>query len=114
MKNYFFAFLCVAVTVIGQLVMKVVGTRTNHITDLLTDWRLAGLLGTALFLYAASTLLWVDVLRELPLSRAYMILTLAVVLVPFTSALVFGETISKRLIIGMILVGAGIIISNYE
>jgi drug/metabolite transporter (DMT)-like permease len=68
----------------------------------------------SLILYAGSTVLWVDVLRVLPLSRAYMVMSSAVVLVPLASALVFGEGINSRLLVGIALVITGIVVANYK
>lgn len=112
MTNYIFALLCVAAIVVGQILMKVVGSRTTSHWDIIADYRLLFTLGAAVSLYAASTLLWVYVLRTLPLSRAYMVMALAFVLVPLASAFVFHERISANMIVGSLLVVAGIVFAN--
>jgi drug/metabolite transporter (DMT)-like permease len=77
--------------------------------------RLVGLLSngyflTALALYAALTVLWVWVLSFTPLSRAYPFLALAFVLTPAFAALVFGEPLSLRLIVGTALILGGLMV----
>lgn len=64
----------------------------------------------ALGIYGAATLLWVGVLQQVPLSRAYSFMALSFVIVPVASMLLFGEAITPRLIIGIVLVFAGLLL----
>jgi undecaprenyl phosphate-alpha-L-ara4N flippase subunit ArnE len=64
----------------------------------------------ALVMYGAATLLWVGVLQQVPLSRAYAFTALSFVIVPVASILMFGETATPRLGIGLGLVIAGLIL----
>ena len=60
--------------------------------------------------YAIATIFWVLVLRDTELSKAYLVVALAFVLVPLAGTLFFQEPLTARLLIGMaiILFGLGI------
>lgn len=62
----------------------------------------------ALALYGLLSVLWVWILTFTPLSRAYPFVALAFALTPALGAWLFGETISLRLIIGMLLILCGL------
>jgi drug/metabolite transporter (DMT)-like permease len=55
------------------------------------------------------TLLWVWILTFTPLSRAYPFVALAFALTPALGGLVFGEPISFRLVIGIVLILCGLV-----
>jgi drug/metabolite transporter (DMT)-like permease len=59
-------------------------------------------------LYAGFALLWVWILSFAPLSRAYPFVSLAFALTPLLAGSLFGETISLRLIIGLLLILGGL------
>jgi multidrug transporter EmrE-like cation transporter len=63
------------------------------------------LLGLAIYAFAA--LYWVLLLRQIELSKAYLIVALALVLVPLAGTFLFREPFTARLFIGIgiILVG---------
>jgi drug/metabolite transporter (DMT)-like permease len=63
---------------------------------------------SAVVLYAGFALLWVWILSFTPLSRAYPFVALAFALTPLLAGSLFGETISLRLIIGLLLILAGL------
>ena len=62
-------------------------------------------------LYFASTLLWIVLLRDTDLSKAYPIVALALVLVPLLGTFVFGEQLSVRLMVGIAIVIVGLAIA---
>ena len=64
----------------------------------------------ALALYGIGTLLWVGVLQQVPLSRAYPFNALSFILVPMAAILVFGEAATVRLFVGLALVVIGLIV----
>lgn len=91
----------------GQLLFKkaaLAGGSAGLIGALTSGWMVA-----AVLLYGAATLLWVWLLQWVPLSHAYAFAALAFVLVPFAAAAVFGEAITTGLIVGSVLIVAGII-----
>lgn len=96
----------------GQVLFKlaanktpVAGALTERITALLQN----SMFGAALLLYAALAIVWVWILSFTPLSRAYAFVALAFAITPIASAVLFGEPISLRLVIGIVLIGGGFI-----
>ena len=111
--NYLIILSCVVVVALGQLLFKTVGTRLGGqgFEALLTDYRTAGILFGALALYGLSTLGWVLALRAVPLSTAYLFMSLSFVIVPTLAWAFLGEPISGRFILGSALIMAGIAIA---
>jgi drug/metabolite transporter (DMT)-like permease len=64
-----------------------------------------------LVVYSASTLLWVLLLRDAELSRAYLPVALAFVLVPLAGTFFFGEPLTARLLLGMAIILAGLAVA---
>jgi drug/metabolite transporter (DMT)-like permease len=62
----------------------------------------------AFVLYAAYAVLWVWILTVIPLSRAYPFVALAFALTPLLGGLLFGDTISLRLIAGIVFILCGL------
>lgn len=62
----------------------------------------------ALCLYAVATALWVWILMETPLSKAYPFALLGAIFVPVASVLLFGERLSLTYPIGLLLVCTGV------
>ncbi len=73
---------------------------------LLNGWLLA-----ALVLYGAATVLWVIILRTVPLSLAYPFAALGFVIVPVAGAVFFGEPITWQTVLGAGLIVAGILVT---
>jgi multidrug transporter EmrE-like cation transporter len=59
---------------------------------------------------ACSTLLWVWVLRTVPLSTAYPFMALAFVLVPALSHFLFNEILTCKHMLGFLLIVAGVVV----
>jgi multidrug transporter EmrE-like cation transporter len=104
-----FSFLMAA----GQVLFK----RVSLDTPPLTDWRAVVALGTntwfvmAITLYVIATVIWIGVLREVPLSRAYPFIALGFVLVPLAGRQFFGEPLDGRYLVGVILILIGILLT---
>ncbi len=64
----------------------------------------------ALMIYASATLLWIYVLKTVPLSQAYAFMAMTFVIVPLLAMLWLGETLTLKYAIGTILVIAGLIV----
>ena len=60
--------------------------------------------------YFALSLLWVWVLSFTPLSRAYPFVALAFAVTPLLAALVFGEPLSTRLLVGLAVILGGLVL----
>ncbi|MDG4650204.1 EamA family transporter [Roseibacterium sp. SDUM158017] len=100
----------------GQVLFKLTGGRI----DGRGATGVAGILRTladpylllAFAIYGSATILWVYVLRHMPLSQAYPFMALSFVLVPLASLVVFGETLGLRYWIGAGLIVAGMVVIN--
>lgn len=64
----------------------------------------------ALVIYGAATLLWVAVLQQVPLSRAYAFTALSFVVVPAAAVFFLGERATIGFVIGLVLVIAGLLL----
>jgi drug/metabolite transporter (DMT)-like permease len=95
----------------GQVLFKLAALRSGAAGSL---WeRLLGLAFNvyfigALVLYGGFAILWVWILSFIPLSRAYPFVALAFALTPLLGGLLFGDTISLRLIAGIIFIMCGL------
>ena len=66
----------------------------------------------AITIYAAATFLWIYVLRSVPLSVAYTFMSLTFIVVPALSALLLGEVLTIRNLIGAAFIIAGLLVVN--
>ncbi len=113
----FWIILCVVMIATGQFLFKVVGLRSTEglsIQGLLNDHIAQGVLLLALTIYMLATLLWIHVLRVVPLSDAYPFMALAFVIVPLGSWIFFGEQIrwtdgagTTLIVLGIVLLSRG-------
>jgi drug/metabolite transporter (DMT)-like permease len=65
----------------------------------------------AIALYAAITFLWIFLLKDGGLSKTYPIMSLSFVLVPAASWAVFGETLDRVSILGLIFIVVGVVLA---
>lgn len=94
----------------GQMLFKVVadsGQGKPMPQALLNGWLIA-----ALTLYGGATLLWVYILRITPISVAYPFAAMSFVLVPVGAWVFFGEALSWRYGLGMLLIIGGILLTT--
>ena len=96
----------------GQVLFKIVAQTTTSIArpaDLIyviaNPWAWG-----AVTLYGLATLLWIVLLQQIPLSRAYPFAALGFVLVPAASALLFREVLGGQYLIGTACILIGIIV----
>jgi drug/metabolite transporter (DMT)-like permease len=102
---------------VGQLLLKMSAlqlTNPNAFGFSIAGFRVSFLLLLGFFVLGISTLLWVWVLRELPLSVAYPFMALAFVFVPALSYLFLGETQSLTQVIGAVLICSGLIVGSMQ
>ncbi len=95
----------------GQILFK--NAALQYEADAASAPRLIGIVQngyfiTAILLYTCLTLFWVWLLTFTPLSRAYPFVALAFALTPLLAGLLFGETISARLWLGLGLILSGL------
>jgi drug/metabolite transporter (DMT)-like permease len=65
-------------------------------------------------IYAIATVLWVLILRDTDLSRAYLFVTLPLIIVPIIGLVFFGERLSISLLLGGALIVAGVVVISFE
>lgn len=97
----------------GQLLLKTAAER----------WQVAGwswatvtsflspIMLLALAVYGVATLLWVYVLRTVPLSAAYAMFSLAFIIVPLLSHFLLGERLAGNTLLGGAIIVLGVIIA---
>ena len=64
----------------------------------------------ALVIYGSATLLWIYVLKSVPLAYAYSFMALTFVLVPLLAALWMGETVTMKYAAGAALIIVGLVV----
>ncbi len=102
--------LCVIAISIGQILFKLAGGSLSHISDFpnfVTGLANAYLLG-AVIIYGATTIVWVWILRVVPLYLAYPVMALSFILVPVLSAIAVGEPLRLKSVMGGFLIIVGI------
>lgn len=67
-----------------------------------------GYLVLAVCLYALATVLWIWILRRIPLNVAYPFTAIAYMLVPIAGFFILKEPLSGRLVFGSLLIVAGV------
>ncbi|MBM3609985.1 MAG: 4-amino-4-deoxy-L-arabinose-phospho-UDP flippase [Alphaproteobacteria bacterium] len=108
--TYFLLILCVLGLSTGQVLFK---HSANILKTLDTPWKLAfevPFIG-ALFIYGLTTLGWVWALQDIPLSRAYMIMALAFVIVPLLSFYFFSEPLTFKFGLGVVFIVLGVLLT---
>jgi drug/metabolite transporter (DMT)-like permease len=90
----------------GQVLFKIASGQGDMSRVLLSP-----VLWGAAVLYGVVTILWVMLLREVDLARAYPLMALTYVLVPAASVLLLGEKVGSSYLVGVALIVAGIILT---
>lgn len=112
MFPYFLVLTCVAVLAFGQILFKEFSLRLGKSGGFLAlgiqDYAIFALAGV---LYAASSVIWVIALREIPLSRAYPFMALGYILVPLAALTLYGEQLSLRYFLGVSIIIVGLIVT---
>lgn len=67
---------------------------------------------TAASIYAIATVFWVIALRQLPLSRAYMLNAFSFIVLPLVAHWLLSEPLSGRFVVGAIFISIGVILTN--
>ncbi len=104
--------LCVAMIASGQVLFKLAAEESKRAGDnLLSGWLTWSFLG-ALVIYGVATVLWVWVLRHVPLNIAYPFFALAFIIVPVLAHFFLNEPFSVRHVIGGGLILAGVAVAS--
>jgi drug/metabolite transporter (DMT)-like permease len=95
----------------GQVLFKLASARTGQAD-------LSGLIGlatnpyllAALVIYGFGTLVWVFVLKSVPLSFAYPFMALTFCIVPLLASWFLGEPVSVKVLMGTALIMTGLLV----
>ena len=79
----------------------------SWVVALMSPWLVA-----AVLVYGLSTVLWIAILTQEPLSRAYPFVLAGAVAVPAYAHFVFGEPISAKFWVGLALVSIGLLLTQ--
>jgi len=105
-----------AAMVVGQLLFKLSSAHIQldsglfRLLSSLLNWQFV----LALAVYSLGTVLWVIVIKSVPLNRAYPFMALSFVLLPIASLLILKEPLSLRYIIGTVLLFSGLLVIASE
>jgi drug/metabolite transporter (DMT)-like permease len=96
----------------GQILFKLAAARirVGSWRETLISLAMNPYLIVGVALYGITTALWVLVLRDVPISRAYPFTALAMIVVPAVGLAFFGESFSWTLVVGGVLLVAGIVV----
>lgn len=112
--NYILILAAVAVISFGQILFKLaarniaVAPGAAYMAIVYANLYPIALIIMAVVLYSLSTIAWIQALRTVPLSIAFMFNSLAFVLVPSAAFLLFGEAIPRYFLPGLIMIIGGI------
>lgn len=104
--------VCVTLGIIGQMLLKSGSLQASEKTGLKFYLSAFASFPTlaGLFCYVVSSLLWIYLLRVVPLSWAYPMISISYVVVVFLSRLFFQEPISAARWAGVFLICSGVIL----
>ena len=108
MFTYFLIFFFLLITTAVQIMFKTaaMGPGGKDYISLLQE----PLFYSCGLLFMAQAVLWLAVLRKLPLSRAYPFTSLTVITMLASGALFFGESITLGNIVGAVVIMTGVIV----
>ena len=110
-KDILLLIFCVVVMVVGQILFKQVAINYNKSLTLLST-QVVGLGTIAVGLYFISTVLWIVVLRNADISKAYPFFALGFVLIPIAGYVLFEESLGYLQIFGILLITIGVVLSG--
>lgn len=117
-RGYAYAFLALALTVYGQLVIKWRVDAAGEVPE--GESKLRFLLGvmvdpwviSSLVLAGAAALAYLAALTSLPVSRAYPVMALSFAIVVLASAPLYGEALNGAKVAGVSLITLGVFIAT--
>ena len=116
MSNYILIILCVLCLCLGQIGMKYFSVNFTYEGNIYSSIQhnlpYIAILILSLVTYVGSTALWIVVLRDFPLSRAYIFVSLGFIIGPCMAYFLFDEQLTTGFFIGTALVMAGVYIST--
>ena len=107
---YLSMLLCVTAMSVGQLLFKKAADSIASFAP--ADLMQNGWLLLAVGLYGVTTLAWVWILRQAPLSLAYPFMSLAFLIVPALAWAFLGEPMHWRVLAGGALIITGVVLAS--
>ena len=107
---YALLVLSILIAVIGQTMFKLGTESKSSIGEPFWSVFLVPSVICGLFLYFVSALIYIQVLRQIPLSIAYPSLSLSYVIVVMLGVFLFNETLYKGQILGLLLIVLGVLL----
>lgn len=110
MSRYLILVLCVACISFGHILFKSIADTSKTLNSF---WELAfePIFIAAVALYGCTTIGWIWCLREIPLTRAYLFMSLAYVFIPLMAWYQFGEPVTWQYVISVALIVTGIMLA---
>jgi len=103
--------IVVAVISVGQILFKYAATKSAS-----QDAGLLAMLNhfsiIAIIIYGIATFLWIHVLRQVPLTQAYVLMSGTFIIVPAVASLLFGEPYGIRTLVGGLIIVGGVYVAN--
>lgn len=106
-----FILLTVCALSAGQILFKLAAQSINFSRDAWLSSMFEPRLLIALAVYAVATVMWLAVLKIMPLRMAYPFVALAFVIVPIMAHFFLGEKLNFNTFIGAALIGTGVYVS---
>ena len=99
----------------GQMLFKVAADRSEAINNFSSLLRLgmSGYFLGAIILYGIATILWILILQQVPLSRAYPFAALGFAFIPAAGVLFFEETVGWQYLAGAALIILGVCVIGW-
>lgn len=107
-SNTVLLVICVIAISSGQLLFKRAGLELAQSGTWLS-WRVWCYTGISIAIYMGATLLWIHLLRVMPLVQAYPFIALSFIIVPLSAAWLFNEQLSVAHFIGFLLIVSGVV-----
>ncbi len=105
------ALSCVIAISAGQLLFKVAGMEIMAVGSW-ESWKVLRIVGIAAIIYGLTTLLWIHLLSQVPLNKAYVIMASSFILVPLSSHFLFHEVLTIGYLIGAVIIFLGIVVAT--
>jgi drug/metabolite transporter (DMT)-like permease len=108
--NTILILLSVGMICAGQVLFKVTGQKlaTGHAA---LSPQVVAIMAIAISIYGSATLLWVHVLKSVPLTKAYPFMALSFVLVPAMGVAFLSERVTPQYVLGAALIVVGVLVS---
>lgn len=106
------AITCVLAITVGQILFKLLGVEIQAGSSLFS-FKVVGMAFMAFTIYGAATILWIYLLRYVPLNKAYLFMSLSFVFVPLAGHFFLSEEITLGTIAGAALILTGILVASW-